>query len=505
MSHPISSPAESRRLAQVDQLRRRKQRYFTVLAIVCPLLSVVVATWLGTLADVWLGLSETGRWLVFVAAATLAIALSLGVGALPALRWTRKRAIQDIETEHVHLGQLVRTADQLIRSQPANGTTSAELGECIKAMAERELNVLDIDRLVSWKPVCTVSLGLAVCLLLLMLSSVWRDFRVGLARVAWPPSDLTYTTVVLQSTEQYGVNEAIEIHAQILGRPVAAAVLHFRGADSQWLTARMKQMQAGDWRAVLEDKQEDIHVFVTAGDGRSTTRLARFVFKPKIETIAVRLEYPDYTALEPVSLDEGSFRAVEGTHASVTVRLNQVVEQAQFVVGGKPVETHVDGRTVSFEHQVARGDTEYHLWAANRQKLELPQTTFTVVGEEDQLPKVEIVQPPGDLQVTRVTELPIRVRVRDDYGVKELGLVVEKNSQRREQLLRRVNADEFVLADEQQTKLMLERLDLTVNENLRIYAFARDRNPLHNKMGVSELAAVDILPFQRPFIKIGGS
>lgn len=505
MSHPISSSPRGSRLALIDSFRSRKQFYFATLAVIGPLLTLLLAIWLATIADVWLGLHATSRWITLLSAISLAIAVGVHFGFAPAVRWSRKHTIREIERRCTHVGQIVRTADQLVHDQTNHGATSAELSECVKGMAEQQLASLDLERLICWRPVRLALAGLVCCTLLLLCSTIWHDFRVGLRRVFWPPSHLTYTTVELQSTEEFGLDEPIEIHARIIGRGVDDAVLHFRSDNQDWSTARMKQIGTGHWQAVLEGNQENVDLYVSAGDGRSRMNRARFVFKPKIETIAVRLVYPEYTALAPARLSEGSFRAVEGTRAAVDFTLNQAVSQAHFVVNGKPVRTIADGPTVSFEHRVTRGTTEYTLKAANNQQLELAATTFTVIGDEDQLPEVEIIQPQGDMQVTSVTELPVRVRVRDDYGVQKLVLVVEKDQQRQEHLLRQVNDDEYLLADEQQTKLMLERLNLAVNENLRIYAYARDRNPLHDKLGVSELTAVDIQPFQRPFIKSGGS
>lgn len=116
---------------------------------------------------------------------------------------------------------------------------------------------------------------------------------------------------------------------------------------------------------------------------------------------------------------------------------------------------------------------------------------------------MEILEPSKDAEATPVTELPVRIRARDDYGVAEIGLIMEAAGERSWTMEKTVDALDQKKELAELTHAMLETVPLTVRDNVRVYAYALDHKPRGGPRSVSPLRSIDIREFKKRSLYLG--
>jgi collagen type III alpha len=190
--------------------------------------------------------------------------------------------------------------------------------------------------------------------------------------------------------------------------------------------------------------RQDISYWIGAGDARTSRVDVTVLEELFINVDEVRYEYPAYTGKQPASQTHGDIRAVEGTTVTIVATANQAIRDAH-------LDFDCDGTMDELASQVEGNRAEFRFPLALRGKdRQIEQSTYWVrfFTEQDREnvkpvkqrievlpdwpPEVNIVEPQRDrLEAAPNARLNLRLRARDnDYGLDQVGFVVEKGDQR---------------------------------------------------------------------------
>lgn len=445
-----------------------------------------------------------------------AFALILGAAAWflwlwairPVRRYLFDHAVKDAEKSFASLGQRLRTVHQM---QEASGEApqgvSPELVQALIQDTRLRTGDIQLDRLIRWKKIMPRAALMALLFLVMCgLSIFWQDFRTGLLRLAVPGWEWTFTRVIAESsTKRARPHEEVTIDAVLEGRLAAEAILHVQEEDGEWLTKQMDQREDRLFSTTWRSKDTSCRFFVSAGDGKSDMQSIK-VFKPlEMEKALATLVFPEYTGKTPVSIEGADVEAVEGTEVDIVFTLNHPVVQAVIIMDdGSTVTPKVEGNKVSIHFKLEPGDREYYVEARNDKGLELPRVDFMLRGLVDELPKVDIVVPDPDVEVTKITELPILFNVSDDIGIHEMGVVLKVKGAAEKIFKVRIPEKNAKLRHGR-TVVPLENYPLSFKDNVQYYVFAGDRKPGRKHRAVSDLRWIDIRPFRIEYRLIKGA
>jgi hypothetical protein len=489
-SSPVLAP-----LAALAKNRRRHARGIAIAGIIAAI--AVVA---GTLAlvDTWLEWTSPVRMaLVAVMATTFIVVLA------KRLRRTRQHdpmeAARVIEAAHPELGQKIRTALEVSARPAREGPDADYFTDRLMRETGEELSRSSSPKLVPSKQLWTRrAAALAACAAVAVVALLWGDFRHALKRIAQPYRDLTYTTVAWNSLPKgFDETHPPRLEFTVNGREAQPELL-IRQGSGEWKPIELTRREDGrTWDIVFTGKTANLQVKVVAGDAKVEEKTIEYRPIPKLVESKATLAYPGYTGLEAESVAGGDVRCVEGTTATWAFTFNARPHRVTWsIAGAPPVELSAsEGATFSTVAEVKAGKTQGELAIYHADGERLDGWRFEIEGVVDKLPVVEIVEPNKDLELISSAEMPIRIRAKDDFGVAEIGLILDAGGERRW-----VVETTYDKKNERQVSelaaMMLDQIPLKITDNVRIHAYALDHKPRGGPRAVSPLRSVDIRQFQ---------
>ena len=461
-------------------------------------LALEVATLIvAIVADLRFELPESIRWAILGGMAIMGVLLLALWWWRPAFSLDENEVIRDLEYKVPALGQRLRT------SREAEGKT-CDLGMAgvfasgLVADTRVRMSSVDVDSLIPWKTI-RFSLYVALAFTAAFVASLagWPEFRVGAQRVLAPGSGVTFTTVALEpGPESFKDHENPLIAAVVSGRTTPETMLFTREEGQEWKSQKMDAADVhGRFTALLTGLNDSFDFYVIAGDGRSELRHVRCLHTPRIEKVENEIQFPDYIGQPPQKGAGGDVKAVEDSTATVVFQINPPLTQALIrTTDGQKLPLKIEGNRVVLEQKIARGETVYRLTGYDADGLALPPSNFKLTGVEDKPPEVELVEPKKDIEATTVWEILARLRAKDDYGLAEVGIVLVVGNEMK-LIAHRELSEKNVRAVSEMGTAALEDFPLTINDNLKIYAFARDHKPRDGARTVSKLVSIDIRQF----------
>jgi hypothetical protein len=160
--------------------------------------------------------------------------------------------------------------------------------------------------------------------------------------------------------------------------------------------------------------------------------------------------------------------------------------------------------------------------ATAREGASLPHKRYRIRVRKDQAPRVRFEDPPEAWEVNPIAEVPMKIRVDDDFGVSKAGIVFQIDNGQERRLVakefesgesraeRRTEAESREAGTPLTTQAMLEDIlrleDFPVTETSAVtyYAYVEDNYPDKPKRTESDLRFIEIRPYLRIF-KVGGT
>ncbi|CAA9590168.1 MAG: hypothetical protein AVDCRST_MAG88-4748, partial [uncultured Thermomicrobiales bacterium] len=384
-----------------------------------------------------LGASGRQGWLIaLLAGAVVAAAVFL---VRPLLRPIPDQTIASaVERRFPALQERLLTTVELAQAPAGAGVSGAMVAQLARE-TERLAAPLSFPRAVPAAPFlrpAACAWG-AAALLLGHVLVVPDAMAVWLRRILSPSADIliySHTRVrALPGDRVVPRGEDVVIGVQAGGRLPQSATLHYRVPGSKWTRVELTNGQTlgtgGDtarkFSFRVNDAQQDISYYATAGDGRSNPHTLRVEDRPTVLGVRLHLTYPAYTGrpAQTIAAAAGNIVAPVGTRVEVTATANKPLGQALLVEDGQtrgPWE--VRGETARGRLLVARDQT-YGLRLRDTRGFDAAQTPqYTVRAQPDRTPLVQIVRPGADLERTPGGRVDLRVTASDDYGVQETRL-----------------------------------------------------------------------------------
>lgn len=549
-------------LKRFQLLWRRKQRLQLGQVLASSLLLAVAGVAALTAVDY--------RWELDVTARTVllsVLAAAFGVFALASLwrtcrSWSKPRTAAEIEAAFPELGQSVRTTVQFA-SMKADETQSegvaTTLVEALSTETHRRALPLTLEdvlptRRLTMAATCTLAVGL----LLFGATSLNWEWAYAAQRALL--HEQPYRELVVAPGDQtVDEGEGITLAVDLVGRADRDVVLLTRQADSdaEWIERTLDREPATENAAVrktviavststppsatpaLADRRQRVRYVAAlnrltkvleyravAGDLQSPVYRIEIRRPLGIASLKVQLTPPEYTGQEPSTVEDADVSALQGTEARYVVQFDKPVKSASIVLAKKkqprdeddpnepetiPLDLTATGLATTKLQLVE--DRTYSLLAEAVDGTRLPENKYRIRVRQDQPPQVSFESPNDSIEVHTLAELPMRVRVSDDYGLSKAGVVFQVNNEQEIPLINEDFSTVVAAAEEAKstgklspkTKALLERIlplehfELTQKDSVLYFAFAEDNLPGKPQRTETDMRFIDIRPFKREY------
>ena len=344
-----------------------------------------------------------------------------------------------LERLHPELGErLSSTVDFLDHTAEDPRYGSPQLrGEVIDA-AGRHSDGVDFAEIVQTRPVrkMLAAAGAAVAAGALTLALFQTSAGIALTRLLlpWGQTQWPLRTQLerLSPPDRIAKGDPFEMRVRAAGDVPEDVTLDLRFDDGATAQAMLEPDRVEDeFVGGLETVQQPFEYRLSGGDAISDWFPVQVVPAPVVDRLAVRVTFPDYTGLAPLTLPEGRghVEAVVGSTVELTAASSKGLTSAEIRFaddsGRLPATVDDDRRTVHARFPVTE-DTTYQIMLGDTEGMSnarrLPRR-YRIRAIKDLAPEITLETPEGDVEVTPEATVPIAALVKDDFGIGGIDLV----------------------------------------------------------------------------------
>jgi hypothetical protein len=250
--------------------------------------------------------------------------------------------------------------------------------------------------------------------------------------------------------------------------------------------------------------EQDARYHVEFGSGKSAEHTITTFELPRLERSDVKITPPEY-ARQPVKEIKNTLKvtALEGSKLDFRIKVNKALAAAELYGEDKtiiPLKPGADDPTVLEAAMSPDKSQKYRLHLVDekdRSNKQPPWVTVNLLA--NQLPKIEVVFPKRDVQVSAIQELPLEARVSDDLAVRKAGAVLTLAGQSKEITFQ---AGELEGAKKHDLKTMfsLETEKAEPRQLLSYYFWAEDQGAKgESRRAMSDMFFADVRHFEDIF------
>jgi len=474
--------------------------------------------------------------------------MTVGVRSLQA--FLRRRAqpmtAAEIEAAFPQLGQAVRTSVQYGNLPPGHAASAGVAGTLVEALVDathqRALPLTIEDVVPSrrlWLAAGAFTAGVAVWAAAWGLNWEWRlaTERVLLNEQPYRRLDVQPGAVTVDE------GAGTEIAVALVGRTNRIVTLSTRPADdpdAAWTertldpqpaesetahaTADQPRMQ---FALKLDRLTKPLEYRAAAGELASDIYRIDIRRPVRIDEIRVELTPPAYTGQPTATVQDANLSVLEGTVARFAIRFDKAVGSAALILAPRSRLSDDDapeepehrplvltaGNTTGVVELTLTEDRHYSIFAEAEDGTQLLENRHRIRVRRDQPPQVFFESPEDRTETHGLAEIPMRVRVRDDYGVSRAGVIFQINNEQEIPLI----AEEFGVVTEALREaaaegqispttqaaleqiLPLEHFELTQKDSVMYYAYAEDNLPDRPQRTETDMRFLDIRPLKREY------
>ena len=437
------------------------------------------------------GLIGARSLLLIVLAGAAGLAL-----ALPLLRLTRRRTTVVAESAYPEFQQRLLTFDDREKkgSDPFLELLAADTLSV--ARDAQPANLLPNNKLYF-----LAGAGLACGAVLVWLVTAGPGYLGYGASLLWtgPKAVPLYDITVTPGDVAVRRNADQLINAHLIGLKPEKVRLFARYKSSQgkagWEPVAMQPTDPSNFQFLFAGLPEDVEYYVEAGPLTSHHYKVRVVDLPSVKQVRVTYHYPKWTGMQPVTEEHGGdLRAIEGTNAELTVRMDRPLRNGQLTLD--------DGKQITLsggEGNVYKGsipmqkDGAYHVAALDQgQPVRLSEDYF-IATDKANPPEIAIDRPTGDYRASPIEEVTVGVKASDEFGLNKVSLHYSVNGgpEKTVELSQQPGAKNVSGS----TTLSLEDFKLIPGDLVSLYATAKDGHAEAR----TDMAFIQADPFEREF------
>ncbi len=401
-----------------------------------------------------------------------AVALLL---AIPLLKLNRRRVTHLAEQRIPGFEQRLLTVAE--RADPANPFTELIAEDALRVAREYKVEQLTPTRLL----VALLGSGAVAAAVLLWLIAAGPGYWGYGAGLLWTGNSHAGKRPFYDIGVQPG-NATIRrksdqlITAQLLGLSEHNVEIHAKyGSGLKWEAAGMQPKSDGNgYQFLFAGLSDAVEYYVSAGAAQSKHFTIHVKDLPGVKRVRVALHFPSGLGLMDVVQDPGGdVRAVEGSHADISILTDRPLEHGALVLenGSKVPLAHGEGNWLTARLAVQKNGS-YHVAALDGGEMVRISDDYFIEAKKDEPASVKILRPGHDPRVSPIEEVPVTVNASDDFGVQDLELHYSVNGGPEQvvPLLKKKGVKEA----ERTTTLYLENFKVVPGDLVSFYATARD-------------------------------
>jgi hypothetical protein len=440
--------AESDELA--SRLERVRSKYYTeqavsgalswAAAVLCLAAAVVLTEYAFSLPAVM-------RTALVVCGALVSAALGVWLVVLPTLKkYSLAAGISPDETallvgkQFPEIGDHLRNLMQLARLGDAEALYSGELVSASLREFSQKTNRLDFSAVVSRSRMLrTGRIALAVCAgFLLLVLFPGSDVSDAAFRLAHFRTEFTqpapFTITIAPGSLRVIKNEAVAITARLhpnapmvlsgtLPKEITLVLTHEGVAASEMVTLRADT--SGLFTYISPSVKQSFTYMAVSGEVNSETYSVQVTDRPFIRSFAMRVAPPRYARLAEQRLDDnvGDASSLSGSGVQWLVHPSKEVARGAIVLdGGRRIPLVKENGALHAGMLLAStvGYTMYledETGVANENPIH-----YTLTATADQPPAIAILVPGKNIDIVEDMNIPLQIRIADDYGFSSLRL-----------------------------------------------------------------------------------
>ncbi len=477
-------------------------------------------------------------------AAGLGLATAVTVAAVlrTFLWWSRPQTAHELETLFPQLGQRVRTVVQFSGRAPQAISQEGVKPDLVTALEEEtgsRTEPLDLQELVPRRG-AIVAAAIAVLPMVLLLAGLVLDWQWRLAICRAFLGNAPYTTIAVRPgdvtvDQGHDLTLTLSLHGRV-NRSVTLVTQKSDAPDGDStgvaLDAESIQHRSSDGRSVeysvaMNEVVDPFDYRFLAGKLESAAHHVAVRYPLSLTKFEATLTAPSYTALPPKTVEGGDLTAIKDSEIRLALEFDREWSEAYLLVSDPPYKEKENAEPaqpvrVALEPSPSglvanlrlRKDKFYSIVASAKEGGPLPENEYRIRIRGDRAPHVRFEDPPEAWEVNPIAEVPMQIRVDDDFGVAKAGIVFQIDNGEEHGLATKEystsvepDADgniHLTTRAAMEELLSLEDFEVTETSAVTYYAYVEDNFPEKPKRTLTDLRFIEIRPFHR-FFKVGGT
>ena len=201
--------------------------------------------------------------------------------------------------------------------------------------------------------------------------------------------------------------------------------------------------------------------------------------------MSFKLEFPGYSKL-PDKVFEGNMGeivALRGTRATLSIESNKLLSSAEISFSsGEHINLKTNGRFATGQFLVDKSGT-FHINLHDTQRVEnINPVEFGFIAMRDEFPVISLIEQPENFDLDASMEIPMRLRIDDDFGISEVAVALRLISEYSEEPDSSYNIINIDLPPVRAASLELNHfldltpLELAPNDLIEYYAVVYDND-----------------------------